>query len=76
MFQGGYYDGDCTYFNSKYTMWQIDPSGKMQYRLSFRGYRTGHMICLRTEDLKKANDDIRMFIRDSTPGNTPARYNP
>lgn len=75
MFQGGYYDGACTYFNSKYTMWQIDPSGKMQDRLSFRGYRSGHMMYLRTEDLKKANDDIRIFIRDSTPGNSPARYN-
>ncbi|MEN8249124.1 MAG: carboxypeptidase, partial [Bacteroidota bacterium] len=35
MFQAGYYDGATTYFNSKYTMWQIDPSGKMKDRFSF-----------------------------------------
>ena len=74
MFQGGYYDGACTYFNSKYTMWQIDPSGKMKDRLSFKGYRSGHMMYLRQEDLEMANEDIREFIIQSSPGNKPARY--
>ena len=73
MFQGGYYDGACTYFNSKYTMWQIDPSGKMKDRLGFKGYRSGHMMYLRREDLEKANNDLREFINGSLPGG-PARY--
>lgn len=76
MFQAGYYDGACTYFNSKYTMWQIDPSGKMKERFSFKGYRSGHMMYLRSDDLKTANDDLREFIKNSTPGTTPARYYP
>jgi len=67
MFQGGYYDGACTYFASKYTMWQIDPSGKMKDRLSFKGYRSGHMMYLRREDLKKANNDLREFIESTIP---------
>jgi hypothetical protein len=25
--QSGYYDGACDYFNAKYNMWQMDPSG-------------------------------------------------
>ena len=74
MFQAGYYDGACTYFNSKYTMWQIDPSGKMKDRFTFHGYRSGHMMYLRTEDLEKANDDLRSFILDSTTAGKPAKY--
>lgn len=67
MIQGGYYDGATTYFNAKYTMWHLDPSGKMRDRLSFKGYRSGHMMYLRSEDLKNANEDIRQFIKQSTP---------
>ena len=67
--QSGYYDGATTYFNAKYTMWQVDPSGRMKDRFEFKGYRSGHMMYLRREDLKKANDDIRAFIlRTSNTG--------
>lgn len=67
MIQSGYFDGATTYFNAKYTMWQLDPSGKMQDRISFKGYRSGHMMYLRAEDLKNANEDIREFINTSLP---------
>ncbi len=63
MVQSGYYDGATTYFNGKYTLWHLDPSGKMKDRLSFKGYRSGHMMYLRNEDLIKANDDIRDFVK-------------
>ncbi len=74
LFQSGYYDGATTYFNAKYTMWQIDPSGKMQERMGFKGYRSGHMMYLRHEDLKSANDDLREFIRLSNRKGQPAKY--
>ncbi len=67
MFQSGYYDGATQYFNAKYTMWQIDPSGKMKDRFTFKGYRSGHMMYLRAEDLVTANEDIREFIIKTTP---------
>lgn len=67
MIQSGYYDGATTYFNAKYSMWHLDPSGKFQNRLSFKGYRSGHMMYLRAEDLQKANEDLRVFIRASLP---------
>ena len=67
LIQSGYFDGATTYFNAKYSMWQLDPSGKMQDRLSFKGYRSGHMMYLRSEDLKNANNDIRDFILKSLP---------
>ncbi|WBL21186.1 S10 family peptidase [Zunongwangia sp. HRR-M8] len=67
MIQSGYFDGATTYFNAKYSMWQLDPSGKMKDRLSFKGYESGHMMYLRKEDLKTANDDIREFIKNSLP---------
>ncbi len=75
MIQSGYYDGATNYFDAKYTMWQLDPSGRMRDRLRFRGYRSGHMMYLRRQDLKTANDDIRAFIKDSTPAKKqPAKY--
>jgi len=74
LFQSGYYDGATTYFNAKYTMWQIDPSGKMQERLDFRGYRSGHMMYLRRDDLKSANDDLREFIKKSNRKGQSAKY--
>jgi len=75
MTQSGYFDGATTYFDAKYTMWQLDPSGKMKDRLSFKGYRSGHMMYLRAEDLQKANDDIRVFIKNTLPGEgVPAKY--
>jgi len=74
MTQSGYFDGATTYFNAKYNMWQLDPSGRMKNRLSFKGYESGHMMYLRREDLKNANEDIRQFIKSSLPGNIPAKY--
>lgn len=75
LIQSGYFDGATTYFNAKYTMWQLDPSGKMQDRLSFKGYRSGHMMYLRNEDLKNSNDDIREFIQNTHPEKgAPAKY--
>lgn len=75
MVQAGYYDGACDYFNAKYNMWQMDPSGKLQDRMSFVGYRSGHMMYLRKEDLEKGNEDIRNFIKNSLPAKgVPAKY--
>jgi carboxypeptidase C (cathepsin A) len=67
MIQSGYYDGATTYFDAKYSMWQLDPSGKMKDRLRFEGYRSGHMMYLRAEDLASSNEHIRDFIKKSTP---------
>ena len=67
MVQAGYFDGATNYFDAKYTMWQLDPSGKMQDRLSFKGYRSGHMMYLRHADLESSNNDLREFIKQSLP---------
>ncbi|MGB5556105.1 MAG: carboxypeptidase [Flavobacteriaceae bacterium] len=72
--QSGYYDGATTYFNAKYLMWQVDPSGRMKDRFDFKGYRSGHMMYLRREDLKKANDDIRDFIKRTEANGKSAKY--
>ncbi len=66
MIQSGYYDGATTYFNAKYVMWQLNSNGKLGNRLSFKGYKSGHMMYLRNEDLIQANDDIRNFITTSS----------
>lgn len=74
LYQAGYYDGATNYFNTKYSMWQLDPSGKLKDRLSFKGYRSGHMMYLRKEDLKTANDDIRNFILSTNSNGKSAKY--
>ena len=75
MIQSGYYDGATDYFSAKYVMWNMDRSGKVKDRLRFEGYRSGHMMYLRQEDLATSNEHIRDFIRQSLPpAGTPARY--
>lgn len=72
--QSGYYDGATTYSVAKYTMGKIDPSGKMKNRMSFKGYRSGHMMYLRKVDLEKANEDLRQFIKRSSENVGSAKY--
>lgn len=75
MVQSGYYDGGTDFFNAKYSMWHIDPNSKMQDRMSFKGYRSGHMMYLRAEDLATSNEDIRQFIQNSmVEEGIPAKY--
>lgn len=72
MIQSGYFDGATNYFDAKYTLWQLDPSGLMKDRLSFKGYESGHMMYLRHEDLRQSNQDIRYFIKKSLPAKEQA----
>lgn len=75
MIQSGYFDGGTDYFNAKYSLWHIDPTGRMSDRTSFKGYRSGHMMYLRAEDLEKSNQDIRDFIEKSkVMPDQPAKY--
>jgi carboxypeptidase C (cathepsin A) len=75
MVQSGYFDGACDYFNAKYSIWQMDPGGKLKDRISWNGFRSGHMMYLRREDLSIANDQLRDFIARSIPkAGKPAKY--
>ena len=75
MVQSGYFDGATTYFNAKYTLWHLDPSGRMRDRLRFEGYESGHMMYLRKPDLRDANAHLRSFIVDALPeAGEPAQY--
>jgi len=73
--QSGYFDGACDYFNAKYNMWQMDPSGRMKDRMHWEGYRSGHMMYLRRPDLEASNQSLREFIKMTTPKpGVPAKY--
>lgn len=75
MVQSGYFDGATDYFNAQYNLWQMDPSGKLRDRMSWKGYRSGHMMYLRKDDSATATDAIRAFIIESTPKEgQPAQY--
>ena len=75
MVQSGYYDGATTYYNAKYTLRHLDHSGKLQDRLDLKLYKSGHMMYLRSEDLKTANNDLRNFITGALKASErPAKY--
>jgi carboxypeptidase C (cathepsin A) len=75
LIQAGYFDGATNYFDAKYSLWHLDPSGKMSDRLSFEGYKSGHMMYLRKEDLASSTEHIRKFINSALPtADQPARY--
>ncbi|GHE23033.1 carboxypeptidase [Sphingobacterium griseoflavum] len=75
MVQSGYFDGATDYFNAKYNMWQMDPSGKLASRMRFKAYKSGHMMYLRKDDLIQATNDIRQFINETLPkDNQAAKY--
>jgi carboxypeptidase C (cathepsin A) len=74
LFQIGYYDGGTTYFNAKYTAWQMDPSGKLSDRIRFHAYECGHMMYLRKQDLKASNQHLREFIEATKIHKKPAKY--
>jgi carboxypeptidase C (cathepsin A) len=77
MVQSGYYDGATDYFSAKYVMWNLGTRETMRDRLRFEGYRSGHMMYLRSADLETANNDLRTFIEESIPEDgAPARYGP
>jgi len=67
MVQSGYFDGATDYFNAKYNLWQLDPSGRMKNRLSFKAYESGHMMYLRKPDLESSTNDLREFIAKTLP---------
>lgn len=67
MVQSGYFDGATDYFSAKTLMWNLGTRESMRDRLRFEGYRSGHMMYLRSEDLATSNEDIREFIEASMP---------
>ena len=62
------------FLQQKYTIQQVDPSGKLNERFTFKGYESGHMMYLRREDLKNSNQDLRDFILKTITNNKPAKY--
>jgi carboxypeptidase C (cathepsin A) len=47
----------------------------MKDRLSWEGYRSGHMMYLRRPDLETSNQSLRDFIKKTLPKpGQPAKY--
>lgn len=67
IFQSGFDDGTTTYFNPKYTLWKLDLSRRLKDYFVFYGYKSGHIMYLRKEDLEISNRHIRDFILTSIP---------
>ena len=67
MVQSGYYDGACDFFNAQYSLWQMDPSGRLKDRITWKGFRSGHMVYMRKDARATANEELRQFILTSIP---------
>lgn len=65
--QQGYYDGACDVLSAKYSLWHLDPTGKLQNRIHFTSYKSGHMLYVRKEDMIKGNEELRNFIQNVIP---------
>jgi hypothetical protein len=53
----------------------MDPAGRFKDRMSWEGYKSGHMMYLRKEDLASSNENLRKFIKKATPKpNQAAKY--
>ncbi len=74
LYQTGIYDGATTYFHSKYSMRQLDPSGNLKNRINFKTYLSGHMMYLREQDLIQSTRDLREFILKTSTPKKAARY--
>ncbi|WP_426669197.1 S10 family peptidase [Mucilaginibacter sp. McL0603] len=73
--QSGYFDGSCDYFDVRYTLGQLDPSGRLKNRIKWIGYKSGHMIYMQKDALVSATEDLRKFILESvTKPGEPAKY--
>jgi len=73
--QSGYFDGSCDYFDVKYTLGQIDPSGKLKNRMKWVAYKSGHMIYMQKDARISATEDLRRFVLESIPKpGEPAKY--
>ncbi|MGN6801336.1 MAG: S10 family peptidase [Ginsengibacter sp.] len=67
MVQSGYFDGACDFFNAQYSLWQMDPAGRLKDRITWHGLQTGHMVYMRKDDRATANEQLRQFILSSIP---------
>lgn len=65
--QQGYFDGACDVLTARYTLWQLDRSGKLADRIDFTAYESGHMLYIRDESMIKGNEELRQFIEKSIP---------
>jgi hypothetical protein len=45
----------------------MDPGGKLKDRISWKGFRSGHMVYMRKDDRATANEQLREFIKQSIP---------
>jgi carboxypeptidase C (cathepsin A) len=74
--QQGYFDNACTVAAAKYTLWQLDASGKLKDRIRFKAYKSGHMLYVRDQSMIQGNKDLRQFIKNSIPKKgQPIKYN-
>jgi len=73
--QSGYFDGSCDYFDVRYTLGQLDPSGRLKSRIKWACYRSGHMMYMQKDARVSATEDLRKFILESVPKpGEPAKY--
>ena len=62
---GGYFDLATPFYEGIYEMHHLPIPARLQDNISYRYYRSGHMIYAHQESLKVLHDDIAGFIRST-----------
>ena len=62
---GGYFDLATPFYEGIYEMHHLLIPAKLQDNISYRYYRSGHMVYAHQESLKALHDDVAGFIRST-----------
>src|ERR1700733_1621481 len=68
MLAGGYYDLATPYFEGKFEMHHLQIPQKLQAKLSYHYYQSGHMVYVNEDVLKQFHADVAAFIRGTEDG--------
>jgi carboxypeptidase C (cathepsin A) len=63
MLNGGYFDLATPYMEGKYEMHHLPISKKLQKNISYHYYKSGHMVYVKPQALKRLHDNVAAFIK-------------
>ena len=66
MVNGGYFDISTPYYEGWFEMHHLPLPPELMQNISFRYYKSGHMVYVHTPALRQLHDNVASFIRDAS----------
>jgi carboxypeptidase C (cathepsin A) len=63
MLNGGYFDLATPFMEGKYEMQHLPIPKKLEKNISYHYYKSGHMVYVKPQALKKLHDNVAAFIK-------------